>query len=52
MTVATMPEGYHTATLYLAVKNAGDVIGFLKSAFDAEEIDRTIAREEERETST
>lgn len=41
MTLATIPEGYHTVTPYLAVKNAGDVIGFLKSAFGAEEIERT-----------
>ncbi len=52
MAVASILEGYHTATPYVAIKNAGDVLGFLKSAFGAEEIDRTIAREEERETST
>jgi len=35
-----VPEGYHTATPYLSVKNAGEAIDFYKSAFGAEEIVR------------
>ena len=35
-----VPEGYHTATPYLSVKNAGEAIDFYKRAFGAEEIVR------------
>jgi uncharacterized glyoxalase superfamily protein PhnB len=35
-----MPEGYHTITPYLVVRNAGGLIDFLKQVFDAEETER------------
>jgi PhnB protein len=35
-----MPEGYHTVTPYLLVRNAGGLIDFLKQVFDAEETER------------
>jgi len=35
-----VPDGYHTATPYLSVKNAGEAIDFYKRAFGAEEIVR------------
>jgi PhnB protein len=35
-----VPEGYHTATPYLTIKNAGEAIDFYKRAFGAEEIVR------------
>ena len=35
-----VPEGYHTATPYLTIKNAGDAIDFYKRAFGAEEVVR------------
>lgn len=40
MAVKPIPEGYHTVTPYLVVKNAARLIDFLKQAFDAEEISR------------
>ncbi len=36
-TVKAIPDGYHTITPYLTVKNAGEAIGFYKRAFGAEE---------------
>jgi uncharacterized glyoxalase superfamily protein PhnB len=35
MAVKAIPEGYHTVTPYLIVKNAADFLIFLKKAFDA-----------------
>lgn len=35
-----VPQGYHTATPYLTIKNAGEAIDFYKRAFGAEEIVR------------
>jgi PhnB protein len=35
-----IPEGYHTVTPYLAVKNAADAIEFYKRAFGAQEVER------------
>jgi PhnB protein len=35
MAVKPIPEGYHTVTPYLTVRNAPKVIEFLKQAFDA-----------------
>jgi uncharacterized glyoxalase superfamily protein PhnB len=37
MDVNYIPEGYHTVTPYLIVKNAPDFLIFLKKAFDAKE---------------
>jgi len=37
MPVRPIPEGYHTVTPYLTVKDPGAVIDFLKKAFDAQE---------------
>ena len=34
------PEGYHTVTPYLVVKDVESLITFLKEAFDAEETER------------
>ena len=34
------PEGYHTVTAYLVVKDVESLITFLKEAFDAEESER------------
>ena len=40
MAVSFIPDGYHTATLYLAVKGAAKAIDFYKDAFGAEELMR------------
>jgi len=37
MAVKPIPEGYHTVTPYLIVKNASDFLIFLKKAFGAKE---------------
>ncbi|MGE5804299.1 MAG: VOC family protein [Ignavibacteria bacterium] len=37
MAVKAIPEGYHTVTPYLIVKNAADFLIFLKKAFNAKE---------------
>jgi PhnB protein len=37
MAVKPIPDGYHTVTPYITVDNAGQVIDFLKNAFDAQE---------------
>jgi uncharacterized glyoxalase superfamily protein PhnB len=37
MAVKPIPEGYHTVTPYITVENPGEVIDFLKKAFDAKE---------------
>ncbi len=39
-TVKPIPEGYHTATPYLVVKNAASAIEFYKKAFGATELMR------------
>ncbi|MFB3829178.1 MAG: VOC family protein [Bryobacteraceae bacterium] len=40
MAVKPIPEGYHTATPYLVVRDAVKVIDFVKQAFGAGEIER------------
>lgn len=40
MSVKPIPEGYRTITPYLVVKNAAQLIDFLKQAFEAQEISR------------
>ena len=40
--VKPIPEGYHTATPYLIVKNAERAIDFYKRAFDATELFRAV----------
>ena len=40
MSVNYKPEGYHTATPYLVVEGAANLIDFLKQAFDATELVR------------
>src|SRR6266850_976030 len=39
MNVKAIPEGYHTITPYFAVRDAAELIKFLKRAFDAKEIE-------------
>jgi PhnB protein len=41
-TVSYMPQGYHTVTPYLTVREAAELIEFVKQAFGAEERFRTI----------
>lgn len=38
--VRPIPEGYHSVTPYLSVRNASEAIAFYKKAFDAREIYR------------
>ena len=38
MAVRPIPEGYHTATPYLAIKGAAQAIEFYKKAFGATEM--------------
>ena len=38
MTVQPIPEGYHTITSYLVVKDAHKLVDFLKKAFDATDV--------------
>lgn len=40
MTVKPIPDGYHTITPYLVVRDAASLIGFLQQAFDARESER------------
>jgi len=40
MPTKAIPEGYHTATPYLVVRNAAQAIEFYKKAFEAQEIMR------------
>jgi len=42
MTVRPIPEGFHTVTPYLVVSDPALLIDFLKAAFDAEEIERSV----------
>ena len=37
--VEPVPDGYHTVTPYLAVRSAGELLAFLKRAFDAEAVE-------------
>ena len=37
--VEPVPDGYHTVTPYLAVRRAGELLAFLKRAFDAETVE-------------
>ena len=37
--VEPVPDGYHTVTPYLAVRGAGELLAFLKRAFDAETVE-------------
>ena len=43
MAVKPIPEGYHTATPYLIVRQAAEAIEFYKRAFDATELMRLVA---------
>lgn len=43
MAVKAIPDGYHTITPYLMVQGAGQLIDFLKLAFDAQETERITA---------
>ena len=38
MPTKAIPEGYHTATPYLVVRNAAQAIEFYKKAFNAQEV--------------
>jgi len=40
MAVKPIPEGYHSVTPYLVVEGAGQLIDFLKQAFNVEEKER------------
>lgn len=42
MAVRPIPEGFHTVTPYLVVKDAEQLIDFVKAAFDAAEVERMI----------
>lgn len=41
MSIKPIPEGYHTITPYLMIKNSPEFIEFLKKAFNAEELSKT-----------
>jgi uncharacterized glyoxalase superfamily protein PhnB len=43
MSVKTIPEGFHTVTPYLMIKDAPRLLSFLREAFGAKEIHRTTA---------
>jgi PhnB protein len=43
MAAKPIPDGYHTATPYLVVRNAADAIEFYKLAFGAIELLRLVA---------
>jgi PhnB protein len=36
----SIPDGYHTVTLYILVQGADKLINFIKKAFDAKEAER------------
>jgi uncharacterized glyoxalase superfamily protein PhnB len=42
MSVRPVPEGFHTVTPYLVVSDPALLIDFLKAAFDAQEIERSV----------
>ncbi|MCX6169552.1 MAG: VOC family protein [Ignavibacteriales bacterium] len=44
MSVKPIPEGFHSVTPYLITKGIPQIIDFLKSAFDAVELDRMVDR--------
>ncbi len=46
MTSPSIPEGFHTVTPYLVVRDAPALIHFLKQAFDANESHRTTDKDE------
>ena len=41
-TVKAIPDGFHSANVYLQVENAEKQIAFLKKAFSAEEVHRSV----------
>ena len=41
--VKAIPEGFHTLTPHLIVRNAGEAIEFYKKAFGAKELERRVA---------
>jgi PhnB protein len=41
MAVKPIPDGYHTVTPYLVVKDVDEICEFLTAAFEGEEIERT-----------
>lgn len=43
MAVKPIPDGYHTATPYLIIKNAGAALDFYRRAFGAVELMRLVA---------
>jgi hypothetical protein len=42
MAAKSIPDGYHTATPYLLVRNAAEAIDFYKRAFGATELMRLV----------
>ena len=42
MAVKPIPEGYHSVTPYLAVEGATQLLDFVKRAFDAQELHRSV----------
>lgn len=42
MAVRPIPEGFHTVTPYLVVKDAAQLLEFVKAAFDATEVERVV----------
>lgn len=44
MVAKPIPDGYHTVTPYLTVRDAGKVVDFLKQAFDAEATHEPVKR--------
>jgi PhnB protein len=42
MAAAPIPAGYHTVTPYLVVADGGGLLGFLRAAFGAEVLSRTL----------
>lgn len=46
MAVKPIPEGYHTVTPYLVVKDAAGLLSFVKQAFGAQELVRIAGPEE------
>lgn len=43
MTVRSIPDGYHSVTPYLSIKNAAEAIEFYQRAFNATELFRLVA---------
>jgi len=42
MSVKSIPDGYHTITLYLQVDGVATLMSFLSKAFDASELERRL----------